>query len=232
MHEDQTLYNQVTVQNIDNEDFIFKVNRERYIIHAGETRIFMKFMVRPMLKHLIDKILIKREPTGKLLRNQKLRDELAAQIVLKEEAYEKPRPLTDHELVDEINKEPELDRILAKNRSRLQKAEVPPAIPTPPVEMPPVVVPTTPVETITAKPTEPVETPSTEETFDQVEEEKKASEIPTREEMLAYAKNTLKLDITEPKTKKAWDAMTDQQLFVELSLDKEEDLTELGFKKK
>lgn len=232
--EDKTLYNQITVKNIDNEDFVFKVNREQYLIRTGETRIFMKFMVRPLLKHLVDKILIKRDPEGKLLRNQKLRDELASKIILNEQVYEKPRTLTDHEMVDQLNSEPELDRVLARNKTKLANEDPTNLIPEPEVDDVPVVAP----PGMSAKqtlvpPTEP-ETPAAEETpeekFDQIEEEKNRP-IPARSEMLNYAKNTLKLDPDEPKTKKAWDKMSDEKLYKELGLDQEENLEELGFTK-
>jgi len=242
IQEDPTLYNQITVKNIDDEDFVFKINREMYMIRAGEIRIFPKFMVRPMLKHLIDKMLIKRDKEGTLLRNQKKRDELAAQIILKEEVYEKPSTPTDRELVENMNKgEPELDRILQKNKAKLRAAETS-LIPEPEVD-------TSKIETQSVSTDEsfsfskPVQVESSkesksvvdigeidaEEHFDQIEEEKNRP-IPSREEMLKYAKNVLKLDISEEKTKKAWDAMDDEKLYKELGLDKEEDLTELGFK--
>jgi len=228
IQEDTTLYNQITVKNIDNEDFIFRVKTERYLIRAGESKIYPKFMVRPFLKHLIDKILIKRDPQGKLLRRMDLREELARQIVLNEAEYEKPVLPTDRELVNKMNKgEPELDRILEKNRSRLKGEEsvltAPPKVDTAKIQTPPSNQPL--VAPVVSEP----KTPETEN-FDQIENEKKTDKIPPRQEMLDYAKNTLKMDLDEPKTKKAWDKMSDEKLFVELGLDKEEDLVELGFK--
>lgn len=233
--EDKTLYNQITVKNIDNEDFVFKVNREQYLIRAGETRIFMKFMVRPLLKHLVDRILIKRDPEGKLLRNQKLRDELAAKIVLHEQEYERPRALSDSEMVDQLNSQPELDRLLSKHKERLTEDPTN-LIPAPDPEDVPVVTP----PGMSAKqmlvpsiePEAQTKVDEPEEKFDQVEEEKAAKEnrpIPSREQMLSYAKNTLKLDPSEPKTKKVWDQMTDAKLYKELGLDQEENLSESGF---
>lgn len=246
--EDPTLYNQITVKNIDSEDFVFKHEREMYMIGAGEVRVFPKFMVRPMLKHLIDKILIKRDPEGKLLRVQQLRDQLASQIILKEEAYERPRTPTDREIVDNMNKQPELDRILEKNKAALRQEEST-LIPQPPVVpmngiVPPTVTPVKPkragkvkADDVVVTKSSPVVQPvaSQPEKFDQIEQEQavaanKDVKVPTRESMLEYAKNVLKMDINETKTKKAFDSMSDKQLFVELGLDKEEDLAELGFK--
>jgi hypothetical protein len=245
--EDQTLYNQITVKNIDDEDFTFWVNREQYLIGAGEIRIFPKFMVRPMLKHLIDKMLIKKDPEGKLLRNQTLRDELASQIVLKEETYQKPVAPTDKELVEKMNTQPELDRVLERNKTRQKEQEPvmidPSEVDTAPIETPPAGAPLVKSGKVTGKPkdTTVVETQSqpvppvalapapTTETFDQIEDEQNKP-LPTRDQMLKYAQDVLKLDVNEPKTKKAWDAMNDEQLFVELGLDKEENLEELGIK--
>jgi len=216
--DDQSLYNQITVRNIDNEDFVFRVNREHYMIRAGETKVFMKLMVRPLLKHLIDRILIKRDPDGKLLRNAHLRDELAAQIVLKEETYERPHVISDRELVDQLNNQPELDRVLEKNKARIRSEDPAPVIPPPQIEMP----------KVDTKKLEKPEILVDEELFDQIEEEKNQPQIVlTRPQMLKYAKDVLKLDIDESKTKKAWDKMSDETLFKELGLD-QEDLTELS----
>lgn len=236
--DDQTLYNQITVKNIDNEDFVFKVDRQQYMIKAGEVRVFPKFMVRPMLKHLIDRILIKRDPEGKLLRNQQMRDELASRIVLNEESYQRPTVPSDHELVEHMNQQPELDRILAKNKSSLKKDETPlidpPAVDTSKIKVATPKKSTTKVKEIVETTSKPVDQPvSVSETFDQLEDEKNQTPadvvIPAREKMMSYAKNVLKMDLEEPKTKKAWDAMSDEKLFVELGLDKEEDLESLGF---
>jgi len=204
--EDPNLYNQITVKNIDNEDFVFKVEREHYMIKAGETRIFPKFMVRPMLKHLIDKILIKRDIEGKLLRRQDLRDELAARIVLNEEAYERPKTPSDRELVNEMNtKQPELDRILAKNKTAQPDTNL---IPSPKVDTEKAktvrVGKIKPTETVTPQPSPIISEPSTNpEEFAQIKDENNRP-MPTRASMMKYAEDILKLDISEPKTKKAW----------------------------
>ena len=230
--DDPTLYNQITVKNIDNEDFNFVVNREPYMIGAGEIRVFPKFMVRPMLKHLIDKILIKRDPEGKLLRNQQLRDDLAAEIVLKEEAYEKPKRPTDRDIVADMNRQPELDRLLAKNKTELKEKEVD-LVPQPKIETKDLVAPTPKQiekeKKVVVKESKSVVKPSPVKTekFDQIEEEAERS-MPTKEQMLNYAKNTLKLNVSDSKTKKAWDSMKDEDLYKELGLDQENDLKSLG----
>jgi len=241
IQEDTSLYNQITVKNIDGEDFTFRVVKEHYMIMAGETRIFPKFMVRPLLKHLIDRILIKRDPTGKLLRVQKLRDELAARIVLHEEAFQRPVAPTDHEIVEKMNAEPELDRILKKNKDRLAAEVAPTNLVPPPLVNTDDLIPAS-AEPSTTKPApakvkspakkkeEVVETTSQPvEKFDQIEDEKNRP-IPSRDEMLKYATKTLGVDLSDDKTKKAWDAMSDEKLYTELQLDQVEDLAELGFK--
>lgn len=226
--EDPSLYNQVTAKNIDDEDFYFKVNRETYSIGAGETRRFPKFMARPLLKHLVDKILIKRDPEGKLLRNQQIRDELGAQIILGEETYEKPVIPTDKELVEKMNR-PELDRILERNKSRVAGNEEPTLISSPKAKLEKVkktlkedeitraakksVVPT-------KAPTKEVEE-EPEEDFDGLKTEEGDFELPSRDKMLSYAKNTLKMDLEETETKKRIDSLTDEQLYDELGLNDE-----------
>ena len=231
MPEDPSIWNQVTMKNIDNEDFVFKVSRENYLLRAGEVRNFPKFMTVPALKHLIDKILIKRDPEGKLLANQNLRDELASQIILEETAYQKPMLPSDAEIVAKMNNVSDLDRILAKQRSGL-KNEMVTIIPEPPVVT--ANVPTTPVPPIappvpTVNGTSDVvaDTPNPPEKFDQLVDEKNQPK-PNREQMMDYAKNTLKMDLTNAKTQKAFEKMTDEHLFVELGLDKEADLAGLG----
>jgi hypothetical protein len=227
MAEDPSIWNQVTMKNIDNEDFVFKVNRENYLLRAGEVRHFPKFMTVPALKHLIDKILIKRDPDGKLLSNQNLRDELAAQIILEEVAYQKPSLPTEAEIVMRMNNVSDLDRILTKQKSGL-KQEVVNVIPTPPVvvqETP--TNPNIPSPPIATVPTNDGTTAPVVETFDQIKNEENRPK-PNRQAMMDYAKNTLKMDLTNEKTQKAFEKMSDDQLFVELGLDKESDLADLG----
>lgn len=253
IQEDVTLYNQVTVHNIDNEDFVFKVNREEYYIAAGDTKKFPKFMSRPLLKHLIDKILIKQDPEGKALRNKTLRDELALRIILDEETYQKPIIPTDREVVEKMNT-PELDRVLQLRKDNLKnqtrrfveddeddeprpragrslkaKSTLTGKLPKGKVSA---------IEKLRSaekskderkeKAGIPTIAPGgeegeeeEEENFDQINEEKGSSEIPSRAQMLSYAKKTLMLDVEDPTTKASWDAMDDEQLYEELGLNTE-----------
>ena len=50
--------------------------------------------------------------------------------------------------------------------------------------------------------------------------------MPTKAQMLKYAKDTLKMDITD--TKQKLDKMKNEELFKALGLDKEENLEETG----
>ena len=204
--EDPTLYNQVTVKNIDDEDFVFTVNREKYLIKAGEVRVFPKFMVSPMLKHLIDRLLIKEEPTGAQIRNKQKRDALSNRIVMGEEAYQKPIVPTERQMVDEMNDQPELDRVLERNRKRAKAQDDQPKA---------------------------EEAPAKESEFDQIKQEAKQKKvkgkiaktkktdknIPTRDEMMTYAADVLKMDTTNSKNKKALDDLDDATLYHELGMD-------------
>src|SRR3990170_3987297 len=128
------LYNIISVKNIDSEDFVFKVNNEPYLIKTGEVRNFPKFMTNIALKHLIDRILLKRDPEGKLQRRLDLRDELASQIIIEEVSYQKPQAPTDEELVQQVNRPTDLDRLLQRNKESLKKDDTvipPPVIPQP-----------------------------------------------------------------------------------------------------
>lgn len=51
-------YDLLNFTNIDNEDFIGKWGGEEYLIKAGKTKAFPKFLVDHFTKHLVDKILI------------------------------------------------------------------------------------------------------------------------------------------------------------------------------
>lgn len=224
-NEPTDLYNILTVKNIDNEDFIFSVNKEQYLIKAGETRNFPKFMVNIGLKHLIDKILLKKDPEGKLVRRTDLRDELASQIIIDEVSYAKPQTPTDAEVVEQVNRPSDLERILEKNKKDLKVAEpIDTLIPPPNIDLS--TIPETPGQILETLPqTHPEAFEQPQETFEGLEEEK-LQPMPTRAKMLAYAKNVLKLTIDDPKQK--LDKMKVPELFEALGLDKEEDLGELG----
>lgn len=179
------MYNQVSIKNIDIKDFKFRSNSEWYMIPAGETRPFPKFIATLAVRKLIDKLANREDKSGKLNIKQSFRKKMAAKIVVGEEKFDKPVAPTDREIVEKMQ-ESDLDAVLKKNKKNL-KAE----------------------EKVTKKTTKPKKTKK--ESFAGLKK-------PTRVEMLDYAKNTLKMDIDDPKTKAAFKKMTNTQLYKELGM--------------
>ncbi len=206
MPEDN-LYNIVTLKNLDDEDFIFQVDNISYLLKVGELRNFPKFMAKIAVKHLVDKILEKKDHDGKLMANQEARDELAAQIVCGEEQFARPVVPTDQEVLEQMNRPSDIDNALERNKLRLKKEE--PIIPLPQPD----------VGTVTAPIVVTVEVPKTVKTTNSPTEQFEGLKPPTRDEMLAYAKGTLKMDIEDKKTKAAFAKMTDEDLFKELQME-------------
>lgn len=248
--EQKNLYNQVTLHNFSEEDFIFSVDNVPYIIKAGEKRNFPKFMASLATKHFVDRELIRANPDGKLLLNQNKRTEVAGKFVIGEEKYEQPRVPTRAEIIKDMNRPSDLEAALNKNEPK------PTMIPTPEVTAPPVTansaagvpapevtvtsdtsgvpapnieykvdntagvatVPEPENETTTGVPTPSQMTKAKdEEKFDQVEDEKNAP-LPARKEMMAYAKDTLKLDLSNDKITKRLDKLSDKELYDELQM--------------
>src|SRR3989339_618899 len=110
MPDDKAIYNIVTLRNIDDEDFIFMVDKVEYVIPKGETRNFPKFMAQLAVKHLTDKILLKEDSDGHFLQNDVKRSDISARIVVEEQSYEKPVIPTDQQIVEEMNKPTDLDK--------------------------------------------------------------------------------------------------------------------------
>lgn len=241
------LYNMVTIKNPLNEDFIFGYDnkgkvlvykdsegnkiRERnpqynekgnYLIRAGETRNFPKFIAQVAVKHLIDKILLKRDNKGTLLTNKGERDRIAGLIIVKEEQFERPTIPTDMQIVEQMNVESDLDRVLQKNKDR-QKEAAPNAE---------VKVPDEQFDGLDESSGEVVADPAPQENAVTVEEPTKidgdaVAGLPSREKMMGYAVNDLKIDLesklgkgpNEGKTiAEVWENMSDQELFDELQL--------------
>lgn len=206
-HDQRDLYNIVTIKNVDDQDFIFSVDNQPYMIRAGATHNFPRFMARIAIKHLIDKILEKRDKDGKLMANAVEREKLADEIVVNEQHYEQPAIPTDQDVVEEINQPSDMDVVLRRNRDRMKRS-------IPRVAQP------EPVEDLNEEPVQPKE-----EFSGLKNEEKKSPEptevkLPTRDEIMSHAKNVLKLDITDPKSVKAWEKLSDQELFDEFQMDK------------
>lgn len=246
------LYNMVTIKNPLNEDFIFGYDnkgrvvvtrdaeghsvrvpnpqydeRGNYMIRAGETRNFPKFIARTAIKHLVDRILMKQDNTGKLLNLQSERDRVTALIFVKEEKFDRPVIPTDNQLVEQMNVESDLDRVLQRNQERLKAQE--PEVVTPEQE---------PEEQFDGL-EEPVdntspEQPPQEEIVDQptvtgkAESTEPTSDLPSREKMIEYAVNSLGVDPQVViKTKgpnqgktiaDVWETMTDEELYNELQI--------------
>jgi hypothetical protein len=230
MDNQDELYKIVTLKNVDNEDFVFSVDKVPYLFKAGEVRNFPKFMANLAVKHLIDKILEKRDKEGKLMTNPKEREALASQIVVGEEQYDRPHVPSTQEIVEQINQPSDIDTALARNRDRLKTETPVVSLPTP--DLSTISVPVIPVsstlpikEVITPdnKTTEGLKTGSDNQeghVASSETEEFEGLKSPARDEMLAYAKNILKLDIEDKKTKAAFAKMTDEELFKELQMEK------------
>jgi len=215
--EAKGIYNQVTLFNYDNEDFIFRVDSIPYIIKAGDQRNFPKFMAALATKHFVDKMMIKADPEGKLLLNKEKRLDAAARFVIDEQPFEEPKLPTQEEVIESMNQPSDLEQALSKPKTVTPLTTAPP-----PVKMP------EPdygkVETPVIENTAGVPTPEqlakanpTVEKFDQLEEEKK---LPARKEMMSYAKDVLKLDLSNEKIVKRLDSMSDKKLYDELQMGK------------
>jgi hypothetical protein len=212
MNEPQTAsYDTIAIQNIDNEDFVFEYDKSRgnypYIIPAGQIKRFPRFLAEHAVKHMIDKILNKRDQRTD---NTIIRQSLAEQIVISEEVLQQPPKKTEADIlkerVDKLNKPSELESVLDKYRKEEKIVTPPPVTETPPVE---------------------------KEKFEGLEEiditdkpvEVKPAEVkpvPTRREIYDYATNKMGITIDET-TQKKFDKMKVQDLLKELG-DPREDL--------
>ena len=198
------LYDTVAIQNVDDEDFIFEYDKSRgnypYVIPAGQVKRFPRFLAEHAVKHLIDKILNKRKERTN---HEVLRQSLAEQIVIAEEVLQQPPVKSEadrlKERVDNLNNPSELEMVLKKNRGKEEINT------TPPVEE--VVVPEEKFEGL--GPT--VDT--TDKDIPPVTEVVKP--MPTRQEVLDYAKNKMGMTFTEDIQKKL-DKMKVSELIVEL----------------
>lgn len=232
---EENIYNIVTIRNIDNEDFVFRVDRVEYMIPKGGLRNFPKFMARLAVKHLTDKILLKEDPEGKLLQNDRKRSEIAAKIVVEEHSYEKPVVPTDQEIVDTINRPTDLDIALKANKERMKDEEnlIEPPAPEPNITVgdpePPYVGD---MEFNTTGDSIPETSDgTTEEVFEGLKLTPNTADgtLPSRAKMLGYAKNTLGIDfetiIKAPgknkgkSIKDVYASMSDEELYNEFQLE-------------
>lgn len=198
MTDGKDLYNSVTIKNIDDEDFIFRVNKTPYLLEAGSVRSFPKFIATLGVKHLIDKILNK-EDTKTNDKNK--RAELASRIVIGERKFDKPEAPTLKETIDELNKPSDLENILAENKKRLQGDGDETLIAPPKVEV------------------DKVESPPVDEPKEEFDGLKKDPMDMTRKEMFEHAKNVMQVDMDDPKVRKTYEKMNKEQLVKEFQLD-------------
>lgn len=185
----------VTLHNIDDEDFEFEYNRSEgnapYMIPAGETARYPKFLADHALKHLIDKILTKKDIKTN---NEPARMEVANQIVIGEESIRGEPKLNEAEKlrreVDELNKSSTLDAILARRKAEKEAK---------PEEKPVEAKTTERPEDVTEKFEGLEKATEVDEKLDEIkkveEEAKKVIPMPTRTQLLEYAvKQNLVLD--------------------------------------
>lgn len=189
-------YDIVTIQNIDTEDFEFSYNLSApgsrvYLIKAGETANYPRFLADHAVSHLIDQVL-----TAKKIRtnDKMMRLKYAQKIVISEQIIIPESQPTEGERlarqVDELNKGSELESILAKNRI---------GKPTDNVVLPE-------DKTLDDEPKEVVK---------EDESLLKKSATPLREKLLHYSTEIMGMNLDE-KTMKAFNSMTDKQLSREL----------------
>jgi len=262
MAEPTNLYDWIFLQNIDDEDFRFYTDGTPYEIEAGQARAFPRFMARIALKHLITKILHKRDPEGKLAKNVREREILAAQIVLEERPMAMPvkrsQDEINQELVSKMNTASDLENVLKRRKDSLRSVNPsqdtddhgnPIAQPKKPLIPPPAVIPPSVAPGSVTDGAEDAPPPKTAKTEAKIKSTKtKAVEtnedgptklpaeikdndsgegtkfkVPTREVLMAYAKNDLKMDMTDKKTLAAFEKMTDEDLAIELAYPMDEE---------
>lgn len=213
MAQKQAEYDIIAIQNIDDEDFVFVYNKSEgnypNVIPAGEVKRFPRFLARHAIKHLIDKILNKRKERTN---NQPARDALAEQIVIDEEVIQQPPKKSDvdelQENIENLNRESELDTVLKKHQDEKKPNEI---NTTPPVKDEPKAE-----EKFVGLPDEPKEEPK-----EKPKEE--APPMPTRAEIIDYAKTKSGMEIDESTLKKL-NRMKVDELLTELG-DPREDLS-------
>jgi hypothetical protein len=201
----------ITLQNIDNEDFDFAYDKRPYIIRAGQVRRFPRFLANHALKHLIDKILTKR----KIRTNHEThRADLAEKIVIDVENYDDAPVRTEadmlNEKIDTLNRPSDLENVLKKHRDTkpvdTEEVVTTTAAPEPPVMAPETTAPPTPEPA-------PIDEDEDEETKTPAPDAPKDMPLkPSRSELMDYAKNTLKMNTDDKKTKASFGKMTVDEL--------------------
>lgn len=240
------LYDWIAVQNIDDELFTFHVDGSPYQIAPDEVRYFPRFMAVIAVKHLVTKILNKRDPEGKKTKNQTQREALASQIVLEEKPMAMPvkrsQDEINREMVAKMNESSDLDAVLKRRRGQLKSVEaasqpvdelgnpIPDRLIPPPSVVPPEVEvddDTIVTNKKTAKSKKPSKVTPTETNEDGASKlppaitdadapETTAFKVPDRQTLLDYAKNELKLNMDDKKTVEEFEKLSDEDLAIEI----------------
>ena len=189
----------ISLHNITDDDFVFEYDKSAgnppYLIPANTVRRYPRFLAEHALKHLIDKILTKKKMKTN---NDTERQDLASQIVVSEETFQSGPIKTEaertQEMVREMNKPSDLENILKKNQEKAKAQETKETVD----------------ESVLPEDKE-------EETFEGLEKPKveEVKAVPSRNEIFAYAENTLKMTIDE-KTRKEWNKMKIEDLIREV----------------
>lgn len=122
------VYDIITIQNIDDEDFEFQYNASEggtpYVIPAGDVARYPAFLAKHATKHLIDKILTK---SGERTNHPVKRTELMEKIVVgSEKITHKAEPSETEALrskVKDLNAPSTLESILKKREEAAEKVE-------------------------------------------------------------------------------------------------------------
>lgn len=207
--EEFSSYDIISIQNIDDEDFIFDYDKSKggysHVIPAGEVKRLPRFLANHGLKHLIDKIIMKKYHPKKRINDKILRSELASQIVIGEEVFQKPpeksKAVVLQEKIDKLNRPSELDSILEKRRKKDKEEKEKIGL------KPNMDEPQKPVEKFEGLKEEVVDvTPKVE---------KEVKPLPTRNEIYKYAERSLNM-VIEEKEKKKFNKMKVADLLVEI----------------
>jgi len=129
MENKQSLYDMVTIKNIDNEEFVIEYNisdpNNAYVrqLQAGQVVVIPYFIARLAVKHLIDKILSKRKiSTAKINEREKLQ----SQIILNVDVINPPEMKSPErqaiENIDKYNRPSDLDKYLKRNKNKANLA--------------------------------------------------------------------------------------------------------------
>jgi|GEM_PF-4445700 len=214
MNPEQAQHNQITLTNLAAEPFDCIYNSASYgLLVKGQTRTFPQSMANIFLKHLVDSIMNERnESTADLGK----RSAYTQQIVLNITAAVQEAPKTENQLLEDkisqMNRPSDLDLYIAKQ--------------TQPIVAPIAIVPTPPPVPVQPEPV--VTVPDLSAALADVALEQKQIETNTpqapeqpqtelRGKLVAYAQDTLMINVEDPKTKAAWAVMDDETLSQELN---------------